>query len=360
MNLNIFFIRCLKKRGESLKSKTVFIAIAITLCLIIAGLGFYLYRQHLDLQTLSSNYATLQEDYKALEQKHDALVLEYNSLSQDYESLQSKYSALRTDYDALQTKYNYLIALSKKLGRAADFLLSQYNSRLRLCCEAPNVAPNTYWLASDNLLAHHALEPYYPNVSRQIYLELERRDGFKSGVYEPLFGESIPLPIKEKVTYIIEQGEDYFIKTDIHNCTTAFPDWDEYANLLICSALSLYWENETEEAFRLFDKAADMWDGKGLYDRAIEEAVPNLRGLYETYKLALLLYASRIFNRTLTFKTELENVLWAMQRESDGGIITHYNGSVTPIVPVGDANTETTSLTLIAYTYSPDVKDVER
>lgn len=347
-----------EERGESLKGKTVLIAVAITLCLIIAGQGIYLYRQHLDLQNLSSNYATLQEGYKALEQKHaslkseysalrsehEALVSEYNSLSQDYQSLQLKYSALRT-------KYDYLIALNKELRLAADFLLSQYDSRLRLCFEAPFVAPDIYWLASDNLLAHHALEPYYPNISRQIYLELESRDGFKSGVYETLFGVSIPLPIKEKVTYVIEQGEDYVIQTDIHNCTTAFPHWDEYANLLICSALSLYWENETEEAFRLFDKAADMWDGKGLYDRAIPEAEPNLRGLYETYKLALLLYASRIFNRTLTFKTELENVLWAMQ--SDGGIITHYNGSVTPIVPVGDANTETTSLTLIAYTYSP-------
>ncbi len=94
-----------------------------------------------------------------------------------------------------------------------------------------------------------------------------------------------------------------------------------------------------------------MWDGKGLSDIAIEEAPSNLRGLYETYKLALLLYASRIFDQPLPFQTELENTLWSMQRESDGGIITHYNNSITP---KGDANTETTSLILIAYLYSPD------
>jgi hypothetical protein len=211
-------------------------------------------------------------------------------------------------------------------------------------------------LASDNLLAYHALERYYPNISNQIYLELQRRDGFKSGVYETLFGESIPLPIKEKVTYIIEQGENYVIKTDIHNCTTGFPRWDEYANLLICSALSLYWEGNETEAFELFDDAVEMWDGKGLNDIARKEAAPNLRGLYETYKLALLYYASRIFNRPLAFQNELEDILWATQRKSDGGIITHYNGSVTPILPLGDANTETTSLTLIAFTYSLDFK----
>jgi len=33
------------------------------------------------------------------------------------------------------------------------------------------------------------------------------------------------------------------------------------------------------------------------------------------------------------------------------GIITHYNNS---LVPMGDANTETTSLTLISFNYSPD------
>ena len=253
-------------------------------------------------------------------------------------------------YYITQPKYK------RKLLRAADFLRGQYNSQLKLCSEAPNVAPNTYWLASDNLLAYNALEPYYPNISRQIYLELIRRNGFKSGVYETLFGESILLPIKEKVTYIIEQGENYVIKTDIHNCTTDFPYWDEYSNLLICSAFSLYWEGNETEAFRLFDKAVDMWDGKGLHDRAIEETEPNLRDLYETYKLALLLYASRIFKRPLTFQNELEKILWTMQRKNDGGIITHYNRSVTPILPTGDANTETTSLTLIAYEYSPDLK----
>lgn len=242
---------------------------------------------------------------------------------------------------------------NEKLRRSADFLLSQYNSKLKLCSEAPNAAPNTYWLASDNLLAYHALKHYNPNISSQIYLELGRRGGFKSGVYECLFGESVPLPIKDRATFIIERGGDDVIKIDIHNCTTVFPNWDEYSDLLICSALSLYWKGNETEAFKLFDKAVDMWDGKGLCDKATGGGDLNLSGPYETYKLALLLYASRVLKRPLTFQAELENTLWKMQRESDGGIITHYNGSFTPI---GDANTETTSLTLIAYMHSPDVK----
>jgi len=69
----------------------------------------------------------------------------------------------------------------------------------------------------------------------------------------------------------------------------------------------------------IFSKTVDLWDGKGLYYSAIDEAAPNLRGFYETYKLALLLYASRIFDRPLPFQTDLENILWSMQRETDGG-----------------------------------------
>ncbi|MGQ9719451.1 MAG: hypothetical protein ACUVWK_06425 [Nitrososphaerales archaeon] len=253
--------------------------------------------------------------------------------------------------------YNYRLSeseLDKRLEKAVDFLLIQYTPQLRLCCESTYVAPNTYWLASDNLLAYHALEPYYPNISMMIYLELEERDGLKSELYEALFGESVPLPIKEKVTYVVEQHDDYVIKTDIHNCTSAFPYWDEYANLLICSALSLHWEGNHTEALRLFDKVIGMWDGKGLHDRAIEEAEENLLGLYETYKLALLLYASRILQRPLPFRSQLESVLWTTQRVSDGGMVTHYNGSTTPITPIGDANVETASFTIIAYRYTPD------
>ena len=155
----------------------------------------------------------------------------------------------------------------EELSHAADFLFEQYNAQLRLCSEAPNVAPNIYWLASDNLMVYHAIEIYYPDTSNQIYLELERRDGFQSGVYEPLFGQSIPLPVKEKITYIIEQGENYIIKTEVHNYTVNhpfFPNWDEYANLLICSALSHYWEGNVTEACSLFVKGGDILVGKVL------------------------------------------------------------------------------------------------
>jgi chaperonin cofactor prefoldin len=149
-----------------LKSKTVFIAITITLCLIIVGLGYYLYRQQLDFQTLANNYASLQQDYETLEQRHasleseynsltsqysalrsehDALVSEYNALSQDYKSLQSKYSALRTDYNALRTKYNSLDQKYEKLFSDYQLLKEAFDKPLTYK-QVPSIESLRRWL----------------------------------------------------------------------------------------------------------------------------------------------------------------------------------------------------------------------
>lgn len=100
-----FELKGRKKGGRSLKGKTVFITITITLCLIIAGLGYYLYRQQLDLQTLANNYASLQQDHETLEQRHASLELEYNSLTSEYLSLRSEHDALVSEHESLQREY---------------------------------------------------------------------------------------------------------------------------------------------------------------------------------------------------------------------------------------------------------------
>jgi hypothetical protein len=42
-------------------------------------------------------------------------------------------------------------------GAVAHLRTIAYNADLRLCREAPRVAPNVYWVASDNLLTYKAL-----------------------------------------------------------------------------------------------------------------------------------------------------------------------------------------------------------
>lgn len=92
----------MRKRGGILKSKAVLIAVTISLSLIIAGQVFYIYRQHLALQTLSNLYVTLKEDYETLEQKHASLTSEHFSLESEHNVLVSDHESLQREYDSLE------------------------------------------------------------------------------------------------------------------------------------------------------------------------------------------------------------------------------------------------------------------
>lgn len=257
--------------------------------------------------------------------------------------------------------------LNERLKHAVDFLLIQYTPFLNFCCESPVYFPNRYWLVSDNLWAYAALENYYPNISHTIKIRLHElaetynlprnKDGLPiSYKHEAVIGDTVPIPFNVSILYTLknytleELSPHPFLSlgTEIANSTTAIEDWENYTDLLLYASLSRYWEGNETGATALFNEAKEMWDGKGLND-----TVTKANKTYSTYKLALLLYASRVLNQPFPFKSELESTLWSMQRESDGGIITDYNYTDNSIIQIGDANTETTSLTIIAYTYFP-------
>lgn len=61
------------------------------------------------------------------------------------------------------------ISEQERLEKAVAYLQTvAYNPDLELCREAPRVAPNVYWVASDNLLAYKALEPYDSKLASTI------------------------------------------------------------------------------------------------------------------------------------------------------------------------------------------------
>lgn len=63
------------------------------------------------------------------------------------------------------------------------FLQTQYNSTLQLCAEAPNVAPDVYWLWNDNFLAYYALQSYNKPMANAIYEKLEEYGYMKITVF---------------------------------------------------------------------------------------------------------------------------------------------------------------------------------
>jgi hypothetical protein len=252
------------------------------------------------------------------------------------------------------------------VDRAVSYLRSvAYNPELHLCREAPRVAPNVYWISSDNLLAFKALEPYDQQLSSTIRSELVRL----ANLYHlPTSGDGVPLSLRydvvlrdnetlelppRDVTHLSLYNGSYWLRYDIANGTDRFIDWRDFADLLLLVALSNRNRGDVVNAVGNFTAAANMWDGVGLRDSAFVtaygegQAAGNLHA-YATYKLGLLLYVSGRLGIRLSFENEVVSRIWSMQNKTDGGIFTHImpgGGSGT-----SDTNTETTAIVILGMT----------
>jgi len=248
--------------------------------------------------------------------------------------------------------------------KAVDFLVnSQFSESLDLCREAPNTSANTYWLVSDNLWAWKGLkvanEMYYFGagevgpVADEIEAKLKKdatlynlpRDanGFPiSFMHEAVIGDIIPTP-NRNATILTLHSDDYNLKTEV--CNGTLLNWKKYTDRLLYMALSCFWQGNDTGANLYFRNATATWDGIGISDKETKTD-----GFYATYKLALLLYTSKVLGERLPFESELVKRIWSLQNDSDGGIITNYYANGTQ---KGDPNTETTSIAIIAVLTPP-------
>ncbi|PIU58596.1 hypothetical protein COS86_08630 [Candidatus Bathyarchaeota archaeon CG07_land_8_20_14_0_80_47_9] len=251
--------------------------------------------------------------------------------------------------------------------KAVNFLVNnQFNRSLGLCREAPSVA-NTYWLVSDNLWAWEALKvanecglsnaaeaAAAADMIKARLIELAVQYGLPrdaeglpiSYAHEAVLG-NIALPPYRTGTNSVMYKDDYVLNTTMLN-GTVMSDWAQYADLLLYAALSYHWQGNDSDALGYYSNATKMWNetGIGLQDKAADET-------YNTYKLALLLYTSKVLGESLAFESELVDRIFSQQRESDGGLVTNYfaNGTLD-----GDANTETTSISIIALLTPPKAR----
>lgn len=249
--------------------------------------------------------------------------------------------------------------------KAVNFLLnSQFNQSLGLCRDSPNVAPNVYWLVSDNLWAWKALEMANESglsnaaeagaTAEEIKIKLTElaanyglptdSNGLPvSHAHEAVIGDVALPPYNTSAAYTLFKN-DYVMNITLRN-GTVMRNWAQYADLLLYAALSCHWQGNNTEALGYYQKATQMWieADKGVKDITVNET-------YDTYKVALLLYTSRTLGKSLVFESELVNKILSQQNESNGGIVTNYYGNGTL---EGDANTETTSIAIIALLTPP-------
>lgn len=247
-------------------------------------------------------------------------------------------------------------------GAVAYLRTTAYNADLRLCREAPRVAPNVYWVASDNLLAYKALESHdfeLASTIRSRLVEIARTYNLPTSSdrlplslrYDAIMrdDETLEIPPKD-ITHVTLYNDSYLLRYDIANGTGQFEDWREYADLLLLAALSNHNQGKQANAAGNFTLATKMWDGMGLRDKAYDLPYGEGQALgsdhaYATYKLGLLLYVSAKLTIDLHFEKDVVNRIWSVQNQTSGGVYTH-------ILPDGthgdsDTNTETTAFIIL-------------
>jgi len=268
----------------------------------------------------------------------------------------------------IQTASSEIDYRTTEIERMVDFLTeAQFNESIGLCRDSPNVAPNTYWLVSDNLWALKAL-----TLASQSNLQNSERAGLvagkieaslkefaatygdsipvsssglpKSYCHEVVLGEVVSLPYRAANSIQLNNGSSYVLNVTVCD-GAAMDDWENYTDRLLVGALSYHWQSDDALALTNFHKAVNTWNqtAHGLQDIATTS-------LYAVYKLALLLYTSRILCQELPFEQSLINRIYLQQEQDNkkvgfGGIITDYTATGTA---AGDTNTETTSIVLIA------------
>jgi hypothetical protein len=255
------------------------------------------------------------------------------------------------------------------IEEAVGFLLSQFNATLGLCREAPHVAPNTYRLVSDNLwtlkaltLANgsglsnaamaetcaEAINASLHKLAAHYHLPKDSKGLPISHAHEAVIGDLAPPPYYTTTNCTL-YSNSYILNTTMLN-GTAMPDWTSYTDLLLYAALSRHWQGNDSGATAYYNEASKMWNNNAV---GFQDKVTNSTGLYSAYKLALFLYTSKVLGENPSFEPEIVERIYAQQRESDGGIVTDYyaNGKC-----IGDANTETTSIAIIALLTPPNAK----
>lgn len=240
------------------------------------------------------------------------------------------------------------------IDRAVAYLEGKYDSHVGLLYESEDNGThwlgnwttyrNTYWLYSDNLEAIHVLEKYNTTLAENLSRTYDRYDfPKKTLLFGTLFGENIPDDIRDAENLAVVNTSDTAIIYRRHQGTTSFP-YHQWSDALCYRAIDEYQFGDKEKAKTILKEALEHWNGLGFKDHATERD-----GFYANYKIGLFLYVADKMNYPLPEKTkeDMERQMWRQQNPDTGGMTSLADLSGKPI---GSANVETTSLSLLPYT----------
>jgi hypothetical protein len=260
-----------------------------------------------------------------------------------------------------QLGFNDLIY--EQVQAACTFLENLYNSTLGLVESYPQ--SHVYYVASDNLLASSALQDCSYEQAKLIGQNITRTISLCCGngddlMHESLLGTNIPLPMHNATILTIansttdklfhsttatDAGGNYTVLWERHNGPGILPDC-KYGDVTVYMALQLNRDQNATGTQHEMDCLNKMYDGRGIADEAYNSTTSSEHGVYQTYKLALYLYALYNISHTYNFTT-IDTLLFT---QGPG------NGFHTGYLATGRydnmtyENTETTSIAMITLT----------
>jgi len=245
--------------------------------------------------------------------------------------------------------------LNQKMQAACSFLKSLYNPSLGLVRSTPS--SNIYYIASENLLVERAISSCEPAISQAINQSISSCcDSGYDRKHEALLGVRIHVPINNSAVYTVANstsgrlfrgippftaGGQYAVLWEVDNATGTLPDCT-YADVTVYTALELRLEVNTTGSQREMECLTTMFDGRGLVDEAYKAGSASEHGIYQTYKLALYIYALQKISGTYFYG---EENLFRLQGP-DGGFHTGYDQIGT--YAGTEENAETTAIAMIA------------
>lgn len=236
---------------------------------------------------------------------------------------------------------------------AVNYLVENYNSTVGLIPEVPG--GNTYWLYSDNYLASLALERYdsqYPwnltitNIAANIEGNLSKYiAGVPNVLNQYMVLDSPIAAFNTSNSYTVSNYAGAVINITLNNgIGVLYPA--NYADIAFLEAIYYNNASQVKNANDSYQIGVKMYDGNGMSDSVFQTGAQ--KGQYQTYKLALYIYASEALG--YQFPQSAEADLLRMQGAS-GGFYTGYDANFSDNGT--NTNVETTSLAILALLPTP-------
>lgn len=213
------------------------------------------------------------------------------------------------------------------------------------------------YLASDGVLVLPVLSMFSPKLAAALAEALWGYGHYNNGIHTSLILGSSANYTRNTSDIFVAEAPGCGVKiyaTAARNETLA---WQEYADRIVYAIINKTLGGSLGEAEKLFKETLlGLWDGYGFNDSAAKNS-----GSYETYKVALALYAYRMLGALdpgLAAKYRGLAEAWveilARLQDGHGGLRTHYRVENLQLTPEGACNVETTATAYLAlYTNYP-------